>query len=264
MKTIKCDKCGTDIGYVNYSRHIKSCNGIAPKKKEIKIHVSNEWKQEDGLYKCPYCDKKYSKKGIGNHIWKTHTEEGQKHNPNIGYKNGTRVGANTGKHHSEEIKNKISESEKLTISLNGHCWTGKHHSKETKNKISQKRVEYLENNDQYTLWYKVSNGNRIVNVQGTWEKRFAEYLNSNNIKWDRFHIKYEGHRRYTPDFYLLEYNLFIEVKGWMKDRDINKMKRFLNDNPNCDIRLVDSLEIFEKLEKHEINLSELIKFIDKY
>ena len=37
-------------------------------------------------YICPHCGKEYTKYGIGNHIWRNHTEEGQKFDPNKGYK----------------------------------------------------------------------------------------------------------------------------------------------------------------------------------
>ena len=36
------------------------------------IKVLESWKQENGMYKCPHCDKEYVKKGISTHIWRTH------------------------------------------------------------------------------------------------------------------------------------------------------------------------------------------------
>lgn len=257
MKKIKCEKCNTDIICGNYSRHVRVCNGIPPKpkNKNKKIEISKEWLLDNGNYKCPYCKNEYKPMGINYHIWKMHTDEGKNFNPNMGYVKGSRKGIGKGKHVSEATRKKLS------IALKGKSHK---HTQETKDKLSLKRIEYLENNDQYTLWFKVTNGKREINVQGTWEKRFAEYLNNKNIKWDRFHIKYEGHRRYTPDFYLPEYNIYIEVKGWMKDRDIDKMKRFLNDNKDCDIRLVDDIKIFNLLENNNITVIDLVKFIDKY
>ena len=55
-----------------------------------KIKVLDEWKQENGKYKCPECGKEFKKYGIATHFWRMHTEEGKNCNPNIGYKNGTR------------------------------------------------------------------------------------------------------------------------------------------------------------------------------
>lgn len=254
MRTIKCEICNTEIGYVNYSRHIKNCKGIPPKKRQIKIQKN--WLLPNGKYKCPYCDREYLKDGIGIHIWKNHTEEGKNFDA---FKDVRAWSKGLTKENDERINKR---AQKLSVALKGK--PGHKHTEETKDLLSRKRIEYLENNDQYTSWFKISNGNKIINVQGTWEKRFAEYLNQNNIKWDRFSIKYDNHRRYTPDFYLPEFNIYIEVKGWMKDRDIEKMKKFLYDNSDCDIRLLDNHKLFSQLENNEISVLDLIKFNNKY
>lgn len=164
---------------------------------------------------------------------------------------------------SQSVK-KMAETLSKNTSGKQSFWYGKKHTEESKEKMSERRINYLENNDNHSKWYLFNNGERNIKVQGTWEKRFAEYIINNNIKWNRFAIKYDGHRRYTPDFYLLDFDIYIEVKGWMKDRDIDKMHRFLKDHPNCDIRLVDSLDTFKKLENNLITILELEKFIDKY
>ncbi len=82
----QCPKCNKEISLSNYVKHINSCNG------EInnKILIQEEWLQENGLYKCPHCNKEYVKKGISYHIWKMHTEEGKLFDSNKGYKEGTR------------------------------------------------------------------------------------------------------------------------------------------------------------------------------
>lgn len=38
------------------------------------IKVLDEWKVDINLYKCPYCDKRFSKRGIVSHIWRSHGE----------------------------------------------------------------------------------------------------------------------------------------------------------------------------------------------
>lgn len=55
----------------------------------------------------------------------------------------------TGKHHSEETKNKMSESRKKYIKIYGHPkgMLGKHFSKEAKLKIGQKNKEHWQNPD---------------------------------------------------------------------------------------------------------------------
>jgi hypothetical protein len=52
-----------------------------------KIKIKEEWKKENGNYKCPYCNKEFSKKGIPTHIWRKHGE-GKNHNALKNYKGG--------------------------------------------------------------------------------------------------------------------------------------------------------------------------------
>jgi hypothetical protein len=65
-----------------------------------------------------------------------------------------------------------------------------------------------------------------VKLIGTWEVAFAKYCDENNIKWiqPRTPFKYEwnGLRSYYPDFYLPEFDMYVEVKGLEKDRDYAK------------------------------------------
>lgn len=41
------------------------------------LKVREEWKQPNDKYKCPHCNKEFTKKGICGHIWYQHTVEGQ-------------------------------------------------------------------------------------------------------------------------------------------------------------------------------------------
>lgn len=68
----------------------------------------------------------------------------------------------------------------------------------------------------------------IVKVNGGWEKLVADYLNANNIKWTnkidkKIYYFWNGSNRiYYPDFYLPDYNKYIEVKGYQRERDLIK------------------------------------------
>lgn len=74
MNKLKCDKCGLEISNSNYKRHTEKCSGKCAENKVIKI--DDNWRTADGKYKCPHCDKIYTKKGICTHIFLNHTEEG--------------------------------------------------------------------------------------------------------------------------------------------------------------------------------------------
>lgn len=82
-----------------------------------------------------------------------------------------------------------------------------------------------------------------ISVQGTYELKYATYLNSNNIKWDRgkyINIPYflEINRTYFPDFYLIDTNEFIEIKGYLFDSDKVKMDAVISQNQNKTIRII--------------------------
>ncbi len=60
-----------------------------------------------------------------------------------------------------------------------------------------------------------------------WEANVARILNLQNRKWEYepkiFQLKTIS---YTPDFYLIDEDLWIEVKGWMNVRSTTQMKEF--------------------------------------
>ena len=70
---------------------------------------------------------------------------------------------------------------------------------------------------------------------------FATYLENNNIEFE-----YEQHkftyvpkqRTYTPDFYLPEYDMFIETKGQFVGSDRSKHKLIAEQYPDLDLRFV--------------------------
>lgn len=59
-------------------------------------------------------------------------------------------------------------------------------------------------------------GNPMV-FRSTWEKAFADYLNSNGLKWsyEPEAVRCDRLGTYTPDFYVHSWECFVEVKGWM-------------------------------------------------
>lgn len=101
----------------------------------------------------------------------------------------------------------------------------------------------------------------IIKFQGLWEVEFAKYLDNKNIKWERPHKTYkyifenENHR-YLPDFYLPEYNLYIEIKGYPTKRDFYKWEQFTD---NLDVYFGDDLYNLGIIESYK----DIYKLIDK-
>jgi len=71
-----------------------------------------------------------------------------------------------------------------------------------------------------------------IKFQGKWELEFYQYCKNQNILIERstkwFEYEWQGVRKYFPDFYLPEYDLYVEVKGYETDRDKAKWLYFPN------------------------------------
>lgn len=187
--------------------------------------------------KCKYCFKICHKFGLINHELycklnpNKKSREG-KNNPNYG---NTHTGSNqfikakeTGTFFivSEKTKTKISKGQ-----------TGKTWTKERKDnhKLTMSRVA-----KENPTSYSASNVNgRVKKIEyngilldGGWELLFVQWLDSNNIKWIRniegFQYEWNGIRTYYPDFYLPDFKKYVEVKGYMRERDLIKWKSVKN------------------------------------
>jgi hypothetical protein len=124
---------------------------------------------------------------------------------------------------SEETKKKLSEASKKQV------WSEER--RQNHSIAMKKAVE--ENPDSYTS----SNRGRTkqiifdgIKFQGQWELEFYLYCKKNNIQIERtneyFEYEWNGSRKYFPDFFLSEKNLYIEVKGYETERDRAKWSAF--------------------------------------
>jgi len=72
-----------------------------------------------------------------------------------------------------------------------------------------------------------------VNFRSSWEAKFAKYLDKENIKWFYEYTTFYGENySYTPDFYLSETNEYVEIKGWWREKSLEKVQKFIIDFPN--------------------------------
>jgi hypothetical protein len=62
-----------------------------------------------------------------------------------------------------------------------------------------------------------------VKLKGSWELIFVKWLDDNGIQWEHetksFQYEWNGIRTYYPDFYLTDLDLYVEVKGFERERD---------------------------------------------
>lgn len=70
-----------------------------------------------------------------------------------------------------------------------------------------------------------------IKLYGKWEVAYAMWLDDNDIEWRRpkesFVYEFGGSdHRYTPDFYLIQEGVYVEVKGYKTEKDEAKWSQF--------------------------------------
>jgi len=130
----------------------------------------------------------------------------------------------------------LKASAKIAAALIGK--PGHKVSEETKSKISKTVSLKIEKNewDQIKFCGRAKSINfeingKIIVLKGTWEFRLANFLECKNIVWERpsegFKYVIDGKTKlYFPDFYLVDYDLFIEIKGYITKKDMIKWSQF--------------------------------------
>jgi hypothetical protein len=105
---------------------------------------------------------------------------------------------------------------------------GMHHTDETKERLSKSSAELYRSGvtspkNKFFMYLGVPFANN-------WEVQFAQWLDSKGIVWEYQPIvfKVSKGKRYIPDFRLSESDkIFVEVKGYLKPLDIEKMNEFV-------------------------------------
>ena len=111
----------------------------------------------------------------------------------------------------------------------------------TKNNVSG-RVKIVEHNGQ--------------KLKGSWEVKVAEWLDSQNVTYKVEHKGFDyvfenKTKKYYPDFYLPDYDVYVEVKGWKRDKDVAKWSQFPDK-----LVIIDDTNI---KELDDYNVQEIIK-----
>ena len=110
------------------------------------------------------------------------------------------------------------------------------------------------------LWSKKSQYEKtdgtMVEMDSTWEVAMATKLDSLDINWERdpnmklvYFTRGGRKRNYIPDFYLPDYDMYIEVKGYWTDRARHKMKDIIKRNPKkiCILESLAEISVFDVL-----------------
>ena len=127
---------------------------------------------------------------------------------------------------SEETRRKISKKSKQQV------WDDDkklRHSASMKNAVINHPLSYSAHNVCGRTKKIDYNGVRLT---GTWELEVAKFFDRKGIIWTNVikpfqyvwsqYVWENGVRNYFPDFYLSDYDLYIEVKGNQTERDVSK------------------------------------------
>jgi predicted nuclease of restriction endonuclease-like RecB superfamily len=85
-----------------------------------------------------------------------------------------------------------------------------------------------------------------IYMRSGWEVKYAKWLDSKNVKWEyekeTFKLK---DTTYTPDFYLTEKDMYVEIKGFMHADAYFKIKEFMSSNPDIKYLLMTREDLQE-------------------
>lgn len=205
--------------------------------------------------KCSYCSKEAE-----------YTLKNGKFCCQPNYQSCPEIKVKAGKKISESLKRQYAEGSREShfVKLNdGSIWKGRSHSDKTKNKLSKKSAgrkmseefkesRSIEMKHRYETGWESKAGRTkkieydspiagLVKLDGSWELATAEYLDHNKINWQRNKKRFAyvdsigKCRTYCPDFYLVDSNTYVEVKGYATELDQLKWKLF-----------TETLEIWDK------------------
>lgn len=218
-----CPNCNKEISLRQFNRHFVKC-----KDRKINfdiLEIFNRCIFIDSKYICPICNKVFDKHGIKHHIWFNHTENGKQFRTNhkFGYEKGTRSAWNKGltKDTDERVRKSVNTRNNNKI-LGKYKIRKFKHSDKTKEKL---RTIALKNNFGGVCRKKSINYKNIF-LGSTYEVELAKDLDKNKIRWIiPKRIKYYDLNNklhyYTPDFYLPDYDFYLDPKNDFLINNIN-------------------------------------------
>lgn len=103
-----------------------------------------------------------------------------------------------------------------------------------------------------------------INMRSSWEYIFAYWLDLSGVKWEYECKTFDlGDTIYIPDFYLPEFDCWIEIKGWWREKSIKKFKKFKKVYPDINIYVFQLKEFDEILGLNKRQLNKLYKSVRK-
>lgn len=93
-------------------------------------------------------------------------------------------------------------------------------------------------------WKKIRYKNYLM--RSSWEVNYAKHLDNKNLTWEYepkiFHCKTT---KYIPDFYIKEFNLYVEIKGYWYPNARKKVEEFRECYPQLNLIIIERGEGFD-------------------
>lgn len=242
-----CEQCGALISRSNMSKHLRR------HAENPESFLPSQWcADKDGL-SCKFCGKTCKNlNSLSNHerLCRGNPNNQLKHEPIQGFNNIGRSAWNKGLTKETDARvSQISTSKKDYYKTHEGPFSGKTHSDKTREILRQIAIdrEFGGTNRRKTFLH---NG---VILESSYELEVAKELDANGVTWCRpkrfYYLDTSGNKHhYTPDFYLPDYNVYLDPKN---DYLIN------NVNPCTGYKDVD--KITWVCEKHNIRVIVLDK-----
>ena len=206
----KCEECG-NIFLTNQlpGMNKKYCSNQCYLKNKSGSKNGN-WKGGKNEVKCPVCNK----------IFFTYQFKNSRSKKSCSKKCGNILKSiNNKKTNLGKTKYATPHLMKMSIER-----SGKKRSKKICKNISKGTTNWLIKTN-FKATYKFGG----YRMRSKWERLFAKFLDLNNIKWKyepkKFYLKQLNHY-YLPDFYIPEWDTYVEVKGYMSEGALKKINAF--------------------------------------
>jgi hypothetical protein len=201
-----CINCKSEVTTNNINKHYDRC---------LEKGGKFGWNRlpDRQLFDCVHCGKVCkNKNSVNNHerLCKSNPNR-QNHPKGMSGKTSSRKGKTAATDPSiakavSTLKNRIKSGEIVPKKIP--------HTEETKNLLSIKACERLQKNSKYSK--NTRYGDSIL--ESSYEVRTAKILDNLNIKWVKVRTGYIWNdngkiRRYVPDFYLPDYDVFLDPKN---------------------------------------------------
>ena len=224
-----CDKCGIQFSLSTFKTHNTKCKGEPSYWVKRRIGVL----KVDNSLECQFC-KKICKNANSQ---RNHSRLCKK-NPNC---QTTYLIKHRGSYKRSNLFLKAKEQglpkpKRSPETLKKLSEANKKRSPELRQKIAKSVSKTVTRKVKEGKWHtslakKMHYNYKGCDLHGTWELKYVQWLDSQNISWirckERFEYIFENKKRfYTPDFYLPNKNLYIEIKGFKTKKDDAKWLHF--------------------------------------